>query len=81
MYMVTHNHGDHMIYHPNLDASESERGPIDNATGTAGITPNCPRHTRAHGHPDMIHSHGAAYCTPVVLVENSLGTSSASKPH
>lgn len=42
--------GNHIIYLPNYDTCESERGPNNNFAGTTGIHQESPQQTRAHDH-------------------------------
>lgn len=42
--------GGYIIYHPNYDSCESERGPNNNFAGTTDVHQESPRKTRAHDH-------------------------------
>lgn len=46
--MILYNQGEHIIYGPNWDIFESERGAITNYV--AGINQDCPRETKTYGH-------------------------------
>ena len=42
--------GDHIIYHPNYDTFENERGPNNNFAGTTAVHQESPQQTRVYGH-------------------------------